>query len=85
MFGNACDEGTAERVRTAAEIHELLELAMARVFPDGDLEALASAGWAFAHGMAYLHLDGKLSASSPEEVAGRVRAAFVALLSAPAG
>ncbi len=82
MFGNACDEGNEERVKAAAEIHELLEQAMSRVFPDGDTERLASAGWAFAHGMAYLHMDGKLSGDSNDEVADRVRAAFHALLSA---
>ena len=81
MFGNACDEGNQARVEAAAEIHELLELAMTRVFPTGDAEALASAGWALAHGLAYLHLDGKLSAASDDEVAGHVRAAFDAILS----
>ncbi|HVK28228.1 MAG TPA: TetR/AcrR family transcriptional regulator [Nocardioides sp.] len=81
MFGNACDEGNAERVQAAAEIHDLLGLAMTTVFPDGDADALASAGWAFAHGMAYLHLDGKLSAGSDQEVADRIRTAFKALLS----
>ncbi len=80
MFGNACDEGNEERVQAAAEIHDLLGLAMTTVFPGGDAEALASAGWAFAHGMAYLHLDGKLSAGSDQEVADRVRTAFGAML-----
>ncbi len=49
------------------------------VFPDADPDALASAGWAMAHGMAYLHMDGKLAARSPEEVADRVRTAFSAI------
>jgi AcrR family transcriptional regulator len=82
MFGNACDTGNDERVRAAAQIHDLLALAMARVFPDADAEALASAGWALAHGMAYLHLDGKLPADSLDEVGDRVRTAFAAILSA---
>lgn len=81
MFGNACDEGSAERVEAAGHIHRLLEAAMAQVFPDSDAEALASAGWAFAHGMAYLYLDGKLTASD-EEVADRVRSAFAAIMAA---
>ncbi|MGK8491621.1 TetR/AcrR family transcriptional regulator [Nocardia asiatica] len=81
MFGNACDEGSEERVRAAGEIHDLLQLGMRQVFPDGDAEALASAGWGLAHGLAYLHLDGKLSAQSSGEVADRVRAAFAAILS----
>lgn len=81
MFGNACDEGNADRVRAAAEIHDLLAMAVTRVFPDGDADALASAGWAFAHGMAYLHMDGKLPADSADEVADRVRTAFGAIVS----
>jgi len=82
MFGNACDEGNAERVRAAADIRELLEQAMTHVFPNGDAQALASAGWAFAHGMAYLHMDGKLPAESTDDVDDRVRTAFHAILSA---
>lgn len=82
MFGNACDEGSEERVKAAAEIHELLELAVTQIFPAGDTEALASAGWALAHGLAYLYLDGKLAARPSDEVADHVRAAFAAILSA---
>ncbi|WP_039800656.1 TetR/AcrR family transcriptional regulator [Nocardia araoensis] len=82
MFGNACDEGSEERVQAAGEIHDLLQLGMTRVFPDGDAEALASAGWGLAHGLAFLHMDGKLPAQSSDEVADRVRAAFAAILSA---
>lgn len=85
MFGNTCDTGNEERVEAAAEIHELLALAMGRVFPDVDAEALASAGWALAHGMAYLHMDGKLQAASIEEVGDHVRAAFAAILAARTG
>lgn len=80
MFGSACDEGNEQRVEAAARIHALLEAAMARVFPDGDAEALAAAGWAFAHGMACLYLDGKLTAGSREEVGDHVRTALAALL-----
>lgn len=54
---------------------------MTLVFPDADAEALASAGWSLAHGLAFLHLDGKLSTSSDAEVAERVRTAFAAILS----
>ncbi|MER7606791.1 WHG domain-containing protein [Nocardioides sp. NPDC127503] len=84
MFGNACDTGSEERVQAAAEIHDLLALAMTRVFPDVDADALASAGWALAHGMAYLYMDGKLQAQSVNEVGDRVRAAFAAILAARA-
>lgn len=85
MFGNACDEGNEERLHAAAEIRELLGDAMARVFPDADAEALASAGWAFAHGMAFLYMDGKLVAASQTEVADQVRAALAAILSVRSG
>ncbi|MEV0033912.1 TetR/AcrR family transcriptional regulator [Nocardia sp. NPDC050793] len=85
MFGNPCDKDEEDRVRAAEEIHELLRFAMTQVFPDGDHEALASAGWGLAHGLACLHLDGKLSADSGREVADRVRAAFAAILSMHAG
>lgn len=84
MFGNACDEGNAERVQAAGEIHDLLAIAMTQVFPEADADALASAGWAFAHGMAYLHLDGKLQADSFDEIADRVRTAFAAMIAAHA-
>ncbi|MFE6611399.1 TetR/AcrR family transcriptional regulator [Amycolatopsis sp. NPDC057786] len=79
MFGNACDTGSEERVRAAADIHELLRLAMAHVFSEPS-DALASAGWALAHGLAYLFLDGKLQVESDDEVAEHVRAAFAAIL-----
>jgi hypothetical protein len=36
------------------------------------------------HGLAFLHLDGKLDASDPQAVADRVRAAVYAVLSASA-
>lgn len=84
MFGNACDTGSAERVEAAAEIRDLLAVAMTRAFPDVDADALASAGWALAHGMAYLYMDGKLQADSTEEIGERVRAAFAAILAARA-
>ena len=48
--------------------------------PGEDAQALATGGWALAHGLAFLHLDGKLAASSPGEVEERVRAAFDAVL-----
>lgn len=81
MFSNACEEGNEERAQAASDIQDLLVLAMARIFPHGDAQALASASWAFAHGMAYLYTDGKLPAESREDVANHVRTAFTAVLS----
>lgn len=82
MFGNARDEESHERVVAADELHAFLEAAMAVVFPGKDAVSLAAGGWALAHGLAFLHLDGKLKAGSGGEVATRVRSAFDALLSA---
>ncbi|KFU76588.1 regulatory protein, tetR family [Amycolatopsis lurida] len=81
MFGNACDTGSEERVQAAADIHDLLREAMAHVFPEPS-DALASAGWGLAHGLAYLFLDGKLQVESDDEIAEQVRAAFTAILAA---
>ncbi|MFI8252147.1 TetR/AcrR family transcriptional regulator [Streptomyces filamentosus] len=81
MFGKPCDGADDERVKAADALHELLADALDRVFPDADAEALASAGWGLAHGLACLYLDGKLRAASDEEVADRVRGAFLALVS----
>ncbi|MFT4211950.1 MAG: TetR/AcrR family transcriptional regulator [Microbacterium sp.] len=82
MFTNACDEQNEERARAAGQIHELLGRAMLGVFPDADAEAMASAGWALAHGLACLYLDGKLLAASRADVAVHVRRAFAAILTA---
>jgi AcrR family transcriptional regulator len=82
MFGNECDDTNDQRVRAAADLHEMLALVMTNVFPAADADALATAGWALAHGLAFLHLDGKLTATTPEEVATRVRSSFEAIFSA---
>lgn len=80
MFGNECDDTDDERVAAAAALHALLAEALVVVFPDADAPELATALWSLAHGLACLHLDGKLAATSPEAVATRVRAAFAAIL-----
>ncbi|MEP9381263.1 TetR/AcrR family transcriptional regulator [Nocardioides sp. KR10-350] len=82
MFGNECDTENDDRVRAAAEIHELLAAAIIGVFPDSDPVALAVAGWALVHGLAFLHLDRKLTSSSADEVAQQVRSSFLAVFSA---
>lgn len=82
MFGNECDDANDQRVRAAAELHDLLARAVARAYPEpgADPAALALAGWSLVHGLACLHLDGKLPASPPEEVEARVRGAFTAAM-----
>lgn len=81
MFGNQCDDTNDQRVRAAAELHELLALALARVFPKADPQPLALACWGLVHGLACLHLDGKLPATPTKDVEARVRAAFEAVFS----
>lgn len=82
MFGNECEVENDQRVEAAAQLHDMLAVVMNDVFPGQDADGLAAAGWALAHGLAFLHLDGKLKASSDAEVDARVRAAFTAILSA---
>lgn len=82
MFGQECDDRNDERVRAAGELHALLEESLRTIFPRSDHEALATALWSMTHGLAFLHLDGKLCADTPEDVADRVRASFAALTAA---
>lgn len=80
MFGRECDDQDDERVLAAAALHDYLGGVMARVFPWAEPRAMATAGWALAHGLAFLHLDGKLANSDPSDVDERVRSAFAAVL-----
>lgn len=79
MFGRECDDGDDERVRAADALHALLADSLRAVFPERDPQALATALWSLTHGLAFLHLDGKLSSASADEVAARVRASFSAI------
>lgn len=82
MFGRECDDQDDARVQAAAALHDHLEAVIAGVYPDADAAALATAGWAMAHGLAFLHLDGKLASSDRDVVDARVRAAFGAVVPA---
>lgn len=81
MFGEPC-AGHDERDAATAAVTQYVRAIVERTFPDADVDALATAIWAVVHGLAFLHLDGKLDASSPSVVADRVQAAIHALLSA---
>jgi AcrR family transcriptional regulator len=81
MFGEACDRDNDERVAATAAVSLYLREIVARCFPDADAEPMATAIWALVHGLAFLHLDGKLDAQTPAAVADRVTAAILALLS----
>ncbi len=80
MFGEPCDRDNDERVAATAAASLYLREIVGRIFPEADAEAMATAIWALVHGLAFLHLDGKLDASTPSGVADRVTAAIQALL-----
>lgn len=76
MFGQPCDDQDDERVQAAGALHDYLEAVMAAVSPQSDPVSLAAAGWSLAHGLAFLHLDGKLNATDQGVVDERVRSIF---------
>jgi AcrR family transcriptional regulator len=80
MFGEPCDRDNDERGAATVAVSGYVRAIAERTFPRADSEALATAIWALVHGLAFLHLDGKLDASSPSVVAERVAAAIRALL-----
>jgi AcrR family transcriptional regulator len=84
MFGEPCDRDNDERVAATAAVSAYVHGIVERTFSDVDADAgdLATAIWALVHGLAFLHLDGKLEAPTPAAVADRVTAAIYALLSA---
>ncbi|MEU0034148.1 TetR/AcrR family transcriptional regulator [Streptomyces sp. NPDC006333] len=85
MFAEPCDPTSEERVAATAVISEYVQNIVRSAFPGSDVGALSTTVWALVHGLAFLHLDGKLDASTPEIVARQVRAAVTALFtSAPA-
>jgi hypothetical protein len=82
MFGEPCDRDNTERVAATAAISEYVRAIVRRSFPGSDPETMSTAVWALVHGLAFLHLDGKLDTSAPAVVSGRVTAAVHALLTA---
>ncbi|WP_033222872.1 TetR/AcrR family transcriptional regulator [Kitasatospora phosalacinea] len=82
MFAEPCDPTDEERVAATAAVREYVRDVVHGVFPRSDAEALSVAVWAVVHGLAFLHLDGKLDASTPEAVSRQVHAAVHALLDA---
>src|SRR6202011_214529 len=85
MFGEPCDRDNDERVAATAAVSLYVREIVQRSFPQADADALATAIWALVHGLAFLHLDGKLDAPTPSAVADRGTAAIHGLLSATAG
>ncbi|WP_431229686.1 TetR/AcrR family transcriptional regulator [Paenarthrobacter nicotinovorans] len=77
MFGNECDEADSERVQAAGQLHGMLNRVFERLFPGNS--GLSVALWSMAHGLAFLHLDGKLPPQSNDGVAARVKLAVGAI------
>ncbi|MFI7009501.1 TetR/AcrR family transcriptional regulator [Streptomyces sp. NPDC050145] len=85
MFAEPCDPADAERAAATAAITEYVHAIVRGAFPGaGETDALATTVWALVHGLAFLHLDGKLDASSPELVAAQVSASVHALFAVSA-
>ncbi|MFD8221965.1 TetR/AcrR family transcriptional regulator [Streptomyces sp. NPDC059697] len=80
MFAEPCDPSNEERVAATAALSEYVRGVVRSAFPGADPEVLATPVWALVHGLAFLHLDGKLDTSTPEVVAHQVRTAVHALL-----
>ncbi|MFF6834353.1 MULTISPECIES: WHG domain-containing protein [unclassified Streptomyces] len=80
MFAEPCDPTSEERVAATAAISEYVRGIVRDAFPGvEDTDALATTVWALVHGLAFLHLDGKLDTSTPEAVADQVRTSVFAL------
>ncbi|MGW1604009.1 TetR/AcrR family transcriptional regulator [Streptomyces eurythermus] len=82
MFAEPCDPAGEERVAATAAISAYVRGIVRAAFPGVDAEALSTTIWALVHGLAFLHLDGKLDSSTPEVVAAQVTTAVHALFKA---
>ncbi|NEW28772.1 TetR/AcrR family transcriptional regulator [Nocardia cyriacigeorgica] len=82
MFAEPCDPADPIRVAAVEAVKAYVDAIVRQVFPHADPVAMSAALWALVHGLAFLHLDGKLDAASPEGVAQRVRSAVLAALTA---
>lgn len=82
MFGNECDPENADRVQASNALHELLASVAAGLYPTADADVLATALWSMAHGLAFLHLDGKFRPEPETDVENRVRITFAAITAA---
>jgi len=85
MFSEPCDRDSSERVAATAAISAYVGAIVRQSFPGANEEAMSTAVWGLVHGLAFLHLDGKLDASTPAVVSDRVRAAVNALLTSSDG
>nr|WP_222132477.1 TetR/AcrR family transcriptional regulator [Pseudonocardia sp. C8] len=84
MFAEPCDPNSPERVAAATAINDYLHATVARVLATTAPGTMARTLWALAHGLAFLHLDGKFDAADPSAVERTVRASVAAVLGTPA-
>ncbi|MFJ7191658.1 TetR/AcrR family transcriptional regulator [Streptomyces bacillaris] len=82
MFAEPCDPTSEERVAATEAISAYVRTIVHATFPDVDADVLSTTVWALVHGLAFLHLDGKLDSSTPEVVAAQVGGAVHALFDA---
>ncbi|NHN55557.1 TetR/AcrR family transcriptional regulator [Calidifontibacter sp. DB0510] len=82
MFAEGCDRTSPDRVAAVAAIHAFLAAVVERAMRTDDPAAVATGMWALVHGLAFLHLDGKLDAEPAAARTARVRATVAAMLSA---
>jgi AcrR family transcriptional regulator len=72
MFAGACDIHDSDRVAAAAEIRDYVGAAVACCLPGTDPATAATTVWGLVHGLAFLHVSGKLDATDTETVDGRI-------------
>jgi AcrR family transcriptional regulator len=84
MFVEPCNPDSEERFAATTAITAYVESIVRQSFPGSEPKALSTAVWALVHGLAFLHLDGKLDTSTPAVVSAQVRAAVHAALTVSA-
>lgn len=82
MFAEGCDRTSPDRVAAVEAIHAYLGAAVGRAADTADPAATATGMWALVHGLAFLYLDGKLDAASPEDAGEQVRQTVTATIAA---
>ena len=85
MFTEGCDPTNEDRVSAVDALRSSVATTVERVLPGSDGPSVGTAMWALVHGLAFLHLDGKLDAASDEVVDATVAAAVHAVIGARTG
>ncbi|QKW18254.1 TetR/AcrR family transcriptional regulator [Kitasatospora sp. NA04385] len=82
MFAEPCDPADPERAAATAAMWDYVHAIVRDAFPGADPGPMSTAVWGLVHGLAFLHLDGKLDTADQAATDTRVRAAVRALLGA---